>query len=102
MEEEPIYIFTDEELQREKDAAEASRELVWFSVRDLAQKLSVTERQIRRWQQKRRIPYHKVANRILFLWEEVEPKLSKIYYLIERSNKPNSVMFDGFKNPINI
>lgn len=89
MEDEIIFVFTDEELQREKEAAEASRKLVWLSVRDLALKLTVTERQIRRWQQKRRIPYHKVANRVLFLWEEVEPKLSKINYLLERPNRAN-------------
>lgn len=81
-----IMTFNEEEIQRENDAAEASRKLVWLSVRDLAKRLSVTERQIRRWQQKRRIPFYKVANRIMFLWEFVEPALPGIAHLIERTN----------------
>lgn len=93
MEDEKILVFTDEELKREKEAAEASRQLVWLSVRDLAQKLSVTERQIRRWQQKKRIPFHKVANRILFLWEQIEPILPRISHLVERNRESEAEFY---------
>lgn len=93
MNNEIICVFTDEEVQREKEAAEASRKLVWLSVRDLARRLSVTERQIRRWQQQKRIPYHKVANRILFLWEQIEPILSRISHLIERNKTSEEEFF---------
>ncbi len=93
MEDEIIFVFTDEELQREKEAAEASRCLVWLTVLDMAHKLGATERQVRRWQQRKRIPYHKVANRILFLWEEVEPVLSSISHLIERNKESEEEFF---------
>jgi hypothetical protein len=93
MNDEIVFVFNSEELEREKEAAEASRQLVWLSVRDLAFKLSVTERQVRRWQQRKRIPYHKVANRILFLLEEVEPALSRISHLTDKNKESEEEFF---------
>lgn len=85
--EDEIYSLTPEEIQQNKEAAEAGRRIKWVSVRELAQLLMVSEPQIRRWARKRRIPWHKIGNRVLFMWLEIEPLIPMIWRRIGRPER---------------
>lgn len=64
--------------------AKPAERVPYLSVADLAVRLHVSEAQIRRWARKGRIPHHKVDNRVLFLWWEIEPCIPRIWHLIGR------------------
>lgn len=81
------YSLTPEEIQQNREIAEASRAIKWVSVRELARLLMVSEPRIRRWARKRRIPWHKVGNRVLFLWLEIEPLIPMIWRRIGRPER---------------
>lgn len=72
------------EAERERTAAEEGRKIRWLSVREMSLLLKVSEARIRRWARKRRLPWHKVGNRVLFMWLEIEPLIPAIWRRIGR------------------
>ena len=67
------------------ETAKAQGGLEILTVRQLATRVRVSERRIRRWKDRGRLQFFKVRNRIFFIWGEIMTQLP--WHLIARAEK---------------
>lgn len=81
-----IRHLTPEEQEAERIGAEMGREIPWLTVKDVCQRLLLSSAQVYRYCRKRKIPFHKVGNRLLFLeWELFRPEvIRRIWHWLGR------------------
>ena len=59
----------------------------WYTIRELAEYLRISERTLKNWRSDHRIPFVKIKGRVLFNLESVEKALDT--YEVSIANLPN-------------